>query len=321
MLTINNNGGTLPTDDVGNIEEPTTIAPPIGQAVRTGMQQPPTPAQTETELPRFSKMLDRDGYNARFVTRNMIDDILQTYFLWRKPIMIKKMLGLAAIIISLDANYKVGRRVVVYDKERGYFRPWVGYITILNEHKQCIWWGMIKNSESIEEIRPHLIRLKERCERLGKEIKVIYVDNCCTVRNKLQEIFPNAKICLDLFHWLVRWDEIFTDKTCSDYFKFRAFMSRAILLVSDEEFKQQKQVLYNKLSQQPTVKEVLQTSNTTYPTVKDATRSIKAVISFFMLSECEKLTIASALDEDDPAKATYKPLLKTNAIVQKHLKR
>ena len=98
-------------------------------------------------------------------------------------------------------------------------------------------------------------------------------------------------------------------------------MSRAILLVSDEEFKQQKQVLYNKLSQQPTVKEVLQTSNTTYPTVKDATRSIKAVISFFMLSECEKLTIASALDEDDPAKATYKPLLKTNAIVQKHLKR
>ena len=318
-MTINNaddGGGNTPVVE----EEEPTITPPIVLTV------PPdagtataTPAQTQ--LPKFSKMLDRNGYNARFITRNMIDDILQTYFLWRKPIMIKKMLGLSAIIISLDANYKMGKRVVVYDKERGYFRPWVGYITILNEHKQCIWWGMIKNSESIEEIRPHLVRLKARCEQLGSEIKVIYVDNCCTVRNKLQEIFPNAKICLDLFHWLVRWDEIFNDKTCSDYFKFRAFMSRAILLVSDAEYKEQKEVLQNKLSRQPTVKEVLQRCNTTFPTVEDATRSVKAIMSFFMLSECEKLTLASGLDDDDPAKASYKPLLKPNAVVQKVLKR
>ena len=181
------------------VAEPTP--PPEETRTATVQQQPTT--ETQTELPKFSKMLDKEGYNARFLSAHMVEDILQTYFLWRKPIMIKKMLALSAIILSLDANYKMGKRVVVYDKERGYFRPWVGYITILNEHKQCLWWGMIKNSESIEEIRPHLVKLKARCERLGTEIKVIYVDKCCTVRNKLQEIFPNAKICLDLFHWLV----------------------------------------------------------------------------------------------------------------------
>ena len=75
-------------------------------------------------------------------------------------------------------------------------------------------------------------------------------------------VVPNAKICLDLFHWLVRWDEIFNDKTCSDYFKFRAFMSRAILLVSDEQYKEQKELLVQKLQQQPTVKEILHNCNT-----------------------------------------------------------
>ena len=159
---------TVPFEPMTTINNEVVGATPFVQqegatttaAVPTTLQ--PTVIAPETNLPKFSKMLDRNGYNARFITRNMIDDILHTYFLWRKPIMIRKMLGLSAIIISLDANYKIGRRVVVYDKERGYFRPWVGYITILNEHKQCIWWGMIKNSESIEEIRPHLVRLKKK---------------------------------------------------------------------------------------------------------------------------------------------------------------
>ena len=132
-------------------------------------------------------------------------------------------------------------------QRKGMMRPWVGHIAILNEHEQCVWWGMIKNSESMEEMRPHLLKLNARCECLGSETKVVCVDNCCTVRNKLQETFPNAKTYLDLFHWLVRWDEIFNDKKCNDCFKFRAFVSRALLLASDDECKRQKQILINKL--------------------------------------------------------------------------
>ena len=83
--------------------------------------------------------------------------------------MVKKMLALGGIILSSDANCEVGKRIVVCDEERGHFGPWVGHVTVLDEHEQCVWWGFVKNSESVEETRPHLVKLNARCERLGKK--------------------------------------------------------------------------------------------------------------------------------------------------------
>ena len=35
-----------------------------------------------------------------------------------------------------------------------------------------------------------------------REVKVIYVDNCCAVGKQLKESFPSADIKLDAFPWL-----------------------------------------------------------------------------------------------------------------------
>lgn len=72
--------------------------------------------------------------------------------------------------------------------------------------------------ESITEIKDDLIQLKRRlnhnagiaegdASNMAQAVKVIYIDNCCTIGDSLVEIFPGAKVKLDVFHFLQRWDE------------------------------------------------------------------------------------------------------------------
>jgi hypothetical protein len=117
-----------------------------------------TPA---TALPTFSKLLDRGGYNVRFLSCHLIDDILQSHFQWRKPLMVRKVLGRTGKIWSMDANYKTGPRIVVYKKGLGYYRPYIGYITILGRFSQVLYWKVMTGSESITAIEDDLKRLKE----------------------------------------------------------------------------------------------------------------------------------------------------------------
>jgi len=57
-------------------------------------------------LPTFSKFLDRSGYNARFLSCHLIEDIQQSYFQWRKPLMRRKIMARADKIWSMDTNNK-----------------------------------------------------------------------------------------------------------------------------------------------------------------------------------------------------------------------
>ena len=48
----------------------------------------------------------------------------------------------------MDANYKTAKRVVVYKKDVGYYRPYVGYVTVLGIFNQVLTWRFLHNSES-----------------------------------------------------------------------------------------------------------------------------------------------------------------------------
>jgi hypothetical protein len=276
------------------------------------------------ELPTFSKFQDRKGYNARFLSCHLIEDVQQCYFQWRKPLMLRKIMARVDEVFSMDTNYKTARRVVVYKKGVGYFKPYIGYVTILGKFSQLLYWKVLVGEESINALKQDLIRLKARHDKFGVKVKLIYVDNCCTVRKLLLEIFPDATICLDEYHWMARWDEIFVDKSSPEAAQFRGVMRRVLNVVANDEYETKKHELQEKLRRKPSVKEILKGCNTNRPPAEDITKGINVVLNFFELADLERSTIAAnAAAEQEDGKVddipTAKLVLRARPIVRKRL--
>jgi hypothetical protein len=71
----------------------------------------------------------------------------------------------------------------------------------------------------------------------GRSVKVIYVDNCCSVRKKLLEIFgSHVHLKLDPFHWLQRWNDALCEPSSGVSGIFRGMMSRALFTVTSDEY-------------------------------------------------------------------------------------
>lgn len=112
------------------------------------------------------------------------------------------MLGLeVGSCLRLDHTFKVASNI-------GYLRPDGKWITqygsvflVLNNQGQVLTW-QLTNSTSLDEVTPLLNHLKDRMQC---NILTIYVDNCCHVRQKLQQIFGNNTVIkLDIFHAVQR---------------------------------------------------------------------------------------------------------------------
>ena len=70
----------LRVHDESEVAEVVVQGPPPPTEEETPPPTTTVPQQPTTALPKFSKMLDREGYNARFLSTYMVEYILQTYF-------------------------------------------------------------------------------------------------------------------------------------------------------------------------------------------------------------------------------------------------
>jgi hypothetical protein len=141
-------------------------------------------------------------------------------------------------------------------------------MTIQNEDALTVFWKGLKGSESIKEITPDLRQLKERLESnngTANSIRAIYIDNCCTVSKSLGKIFPEAEFKLDAFHWLKHWNDVMENNNSKQASIFRAFMSKALFVVSDTEYRRAKEAVLQKLKREPTVQEILNASKGSIP--------------------------------------------------------
>lgn len=51
-----------------------------------------------------------------------------------------------------------------------------------------------------------LVGYRMRCEALGIDPPALsVVDNCCTVGAHIKEVFPDTHVCLDVWHFLMRY--------------------------------------------------------------------------------------------------------------------
>jgi hypothetical protein len=150
-------------------------------------------AEVKATLSNFSKLTDRDGCDARFMSQCLIEDVLHACFEWHKPLIKQKTASRTSPILSLDVNCKTAKRVGACNKHIGCYQPNVGYVTVLGAFNQVLTWSFLHNiSESIEELRLCLVALKVRRNQAGVKTLVIHVDNCCTVRNCSTNITDSA---------------------------------------------------------------------------------------------------------------------------------
>ena len=275
-------------------------------------------------LPKFSSLCDRKGYNARFVSRNVILDIQHSHFLRCKPLMIQSMTQLGGTILSMDTTYDVAARIFVTMDGKS-FKPWKGMTTIKNEHNETIWWAMVTNPESLQELDPSLQKLVVRLRRNNgpdSPVQLIYVDTCCHSRKKLVEIFgPNIKAKLDGFHWLQRWNDVLLHPSSKEAGVFRAAMSRALYVVADAEFEAKRQELRQTLGREPSALEVVKECNKTVPQPDLLEPRIRAVIFYFLVFDDEKVIMRPRLEPDEePPKFTFKSKHKVEAKLTEQLK-
>lgn len=107
--------------------------------------------------------------------------------------------------LRLDHTFKVASNI-------GFLRPadgkWItqygSVFLVLNHEGQVVTW-QLTNSTSFDEVSSLLSNLKERIDLPEESPLTIYVDNCCHVRKKLQQIYGNNIIVkLDVFHAVQR---------------------------------------------------------------------------------------------------------------------
>lgn len=73
----------------------------------------------------------------------------------------------------------------------------------MNEIGQVLTYKLTKGT-AISKVEDILKNLKHRFDKQKASCNTIFVDDCCKVRSKLQQIFPHMSVKLDLFHAIQR---------------------------------------------------------------------------------------------------------------------
>jgi len=181
-------------------------------------------------------------------------------------------LGLTATTLKFDFQCETSKKIRVWTGPGKSYRPYYCMLTVLNELGMCVYWKALKSPESFKEVKADLVALQRhtQCDARATECPVVscYIDNCCTVSNvdgQLKQMFTNAAIKLDPFHWMKRFDKILVSATTKEAGLFRSMLHRALFVVNEEEFQRAKEVLKQKKGRQPTTKETLKEARTTTP--------------------------------------------------------
>ena len=108
----------------------------------------------------------------------------------------------SAILHFFSANIGMAR-----EGDKRWITQYGALFAVLNSLGQVVTWKLA-TGVSFSVIQDILIPLRRRLEKQGKHLSEFYVDNCCSWRRKLQEVFgQEVKVRLDVFHAVKRVSE------------------------------------------------------------------------------------------------------------------
>ena len=104
--------------------------------------------------------------------------------------------------LSCDHTFKVSSNIGFWFNKR-WVKLYDTLFIVLNEEGIVLSWKLCKGTK-FSSIKNVLTQLKTRLDSYVNKPRLFLIDNCCSWRSKLNEIFPEIEIKLDIFHALQR---------------------------------------------------------------------------------------------------------------------
>mgnify|MGYP000263817394 CR=1 FL=1 len=297
------------------IEEGERNSPPA----TTPAPRTPGPPNSEDSPAPFSCLTDRRHYNSRTVSKSTIDRIKASDYQRRKSMQLAKMRSISGKAWKIDWGYKIAPKIKVYTGRGKPFAPHQSVCSVQQEDSLTVFWKCCPCSEGIDATKPDSIRLKKRNALLGETVEVAWVDNCCSVRPKLQEVMPGLLVKLDCFHWCARFDPALDDVTGEKTTLFRGMMRRAVFQVEDSECYRVREFLKGK-GKPHMPRDILKEAKATMPPPELLERRVMAVIHAVMEKDLETdqaRTVGASGDKC--AKRFFKPGAETINVIMNQL--
>ena len=116
--------------------------------------------------------------------------------------MTQNTLSAGSAWLSLDHTFRCVSNIGLgRSADRHWVKQYTGLLCILNADGEVLSWKTL----SFANMEDMLCALKERFSRQEKHIEEFYIDNCCTLRSKLQSVFGSQlSVYLDIFHAIQR---------------------------------------------------------------------------------------------------------------------
>lgn len=105
--------------------------------------------------------------------------------------------------MSADHTFKVAANIGCMLPNGSWSTQFDSLYIVMNEIGQVLTYKLTKGT-AISKVEDILKNLKHRFDKQKASCDTIFVDNCCKVRSKLQQIFPHVSVKLDLFHAIQR---------------------------------------------------------------------------------------------------------------------
>ncbi|CAK5283262.1 unnamed protein product [Mycena citricolor] len=165
------------------------------------------------DLPNFSSPTEDHGYRDATISNDVITEVYVEFSRQTREaesaVYLRNTSGISALpgaAISLDNTFKSASKATITDPSKARIKLWKGgVLSVINEFNEIISWRFCQ-SASPAEIFETLEGLRRRCEQLGVDLpEMVTVDNCCQVRSKILESMPGIDICLDTYHFIVRY--------------------------------------------------------------------------------------------------------------------
>jgi len=234
--------------------------------------------EEKPSMPLFSSLHDPNKCNCRVVSKATINRINNMNFQQRKQLQQAKMRHIKSSTWKIDWHCKLPKKMKAHAGKGKCFSPHKSGLTVQNEDALTIFWKFCSGTESVDVAKRDLTLLKKRNDLLGGNLKHIHVDNCCSVRPKLQNIVgADVAIGLDTFHWQERWDKILPDKSSEKTAIFRTLMQRAVFATEASECEQAKDLLLSQ-KKKATPRTMLKEAKATIPPPVMLEKRIVAVL-------------------------------------------
>ena len=105
--------------------------------------------------------------------------------------------------LSADHTFKVSANIGYWSNQK-WIKLYNAVFIVMNEENKVLAWQLTRGT-SIDTVQSLLTGLYQRHQNAQQEIEGIIIDNCCTVKNKINAIFGSrVLIKLDLFHAIKR---------------------------------------------------------------------------------------------------------------------